>query len=649
MIFNLIFCWLTLVRIGDEKPVAHIIFEEEFDENWTVHHATLYGTLYYLEDTGEFLPEEAYIKFIKGEFNPIPKRAKFNKGYQSTDWWFGLTVENTTAMEQVFTLSAFNAAIFRVDFFEFDAEGNLLEADAAGYSIPGMQRKANARNDYTVVNFPPKSKRILLMKIDYMGGRSGTVFYLTNYQMDRRDESFRAYYLGHLSGVYSAVFAISILGFLFFSKKVYLSLSGYSLFGLILITDADRILLDIIGIEKYILIGPWIFPVSILLFTTFLLLFTVQIFKVFGKKIVEIPGVSVFAYLQFFFISLLLFGYFFFDGAKELKAYLTICHYIGFANLLVILIFCGLQVRRNPGLTAFVFSANFLTGSTTCIVLFTHLGKTRFLPIDLYLFSNGLLLNLLIIIIGLFYHYFNSQKEKNQLLSEQSETEKQILKLSIDAQEEERQRIAKDLHDDLGSNLSMIKLRTEMLMEEQGRQNGNSKSLQEIHQMLDGACKDLRYISHELMPVDLSTKVMRTMVEEVVEKLSVQQKVAIHAHVEEIPVLTIDTKVNLFRIIKELMNNILKHAQATEARIHIFYVPASKTVNLEVSDNGKGIPREVMEGKSQGMGLMNLEKRVAFLNGKLDIRSSGLGTTVKIEIPIASNQMAYEENNTDSR
>lgn len=649
MIFSLIFCFMTLVFPMDNRPVSHVIFEEEFDENWTVHHATLYGTVYYLQDTGSWSAEQAFEKFTDGEFIRIPKRAKFNKGYQESDWWFALTVENSTAREQFVTLSAYNASIFKIDFFEFDAEGNLLETDAAGYSIPGMQRKANARNDYTTVNFPPKSKRVLMMKIDFNGGRSGTVFYLTNYKMNRRDESWRAFYGGNISGIYTAVIVISLLGFMFFRKKVYLYLSGYSLFGLILIVDIDRILLEIIGIEKYVLIGPWIFPTSMLLFTTFLLLFTVQIFKVFGKMTVIIPGLSVFVNLQFVLVSILIVADFLFYESKDLANYLNFFHYVGFANLGLTLIFCFLQAKGNPRLTAFVFSAQFLVGFTAFLVLFTHLGNSRFLPIEMYLFAFGLMFNLLIIITGLVYNYFSSQEDKNRLLSEQSETEKQILKLSIEAQDKERQRIAKDLHDDLGSNLAMIKLRMELLMENQQQQNGNSKSLEDIHQMLDGACKDLRYISHELMPADLSAKVMRTMVEELVEKLSVQRKVAIRAKVDDIPILSINTKVNLFRIIKELMNNILKHAQATEASIHLFQLPDSETITLEINDNGKGMPKEVIEGKSKGMGLKNLEKRVEYLTGKLHIHSSGLGTLIRVDIPLESNQLAYEENNSDRR
>lgn len=485
------------------------------------------------------------------------------------------------------------------------------------------------------------------MKIDYNGGRSGTVFFLVNDIISSLAESWGAYYLGHFTGIYTSAIGISILGFLFFRRRVYLYLSVYSLCGLISGLDYDRMLWVILGFEDYTPIGSWLFPVLLLLFTLFVLLFSIEIFKEFGKRVVKIPRLNLFIIPQFVFVILLIGSHSVFEP-KQLVFFYTLCHYLGFMNIGLLFVFLGLQVKMNTGLTAFVFFAKIILITNLGIVLYVHLGSTWMLPLEVYYIQFGLMLNLVLIIGGLFYNYFSSQEDKNRLIAEQSETEKQILKLSIEAQDKERQRIAKDLHDDLGSNLAMIKLRMELLMENPTKSNCSTQNLEEIHQMLDGACKDLRYISHELMPADLSTKVMRTMVEELVEKLSVQRKVAIHAQVEDIPVLSIDTKVNLFRIIKELMNNILKHAQATAANIRLFQASDSDTITLEVSDNGKGIPKEVLEGKSKGMGLKNLEKRVEYLKGKLDIQSSGLGTLIRVEIPLESNQLAYEQDNTNS-
>lgn len=634
MVFHLLFCLVTIFQTGDFRPVPHLILEHELQEPWNVHHSTIHSSVYFLEDSG-FSPEQAYSKFFNGEFTQIKGRAKFNKGYQTVDWWFGITIENATDKEQLYALAPFNAAIYKVDFYEFDDQGNLVETDSDGYSLPYSLTKRNSRADYAQVILPPKSKKIFLMKIDYNGGRSGTVFFLVNDIISSLAESWGAYYLGHFTGIYTSAIGISILGFLFFRRRVYLYLSVYSLCGLISGLDYDRMLWVILGFEDYTPIGSWLFPVLLLLFTLFVLLFSIEIFKEFGKRVVKIPRLNLFIIPQFVFVILLIGSHSVFEP-KQLVFFYTLCHYLGFMNIGLLLVFLGLQVKMNTGLTAFVFFAKIILITNLGIVLYVHLGSTWMLPLEVYYIQFGLMLNLVLIIGGLFYNYFSSQEDKNRLIAEQSETEKQILKLSIEAQDKERQRIAKDLHDDLGSNLAMIKLRMELLMENPTKSNCSTQNLEEIHQMLDGACKDLRYISHELMPADLSTKVMRTMVEELVEKLSVQRKVAIYAQVEDIPILSVDTKVNLFRIIKELMNNVLKHAQATEATIRLSQTPDLENIILEIKDNGKGIPKEVLEGNSKGIGLKNLEKRVEYLKGKLGIKSNRLGTRILVTVPLHS-------------
>jgi signal transduction histidine kinase len=463
-----------------------------------------------------------------------------------------------------------------------------------------------------------------------------------------RDSGWRAFLVGLISGRLYAIAVLGLLVFLFFRQKVYLFLSLYIGFGILIFLDADQSILDVLDNATYIKMGPWFAPISSLLFSTFALLFTHELFRINVKEQTLTLWIPRFGMFQLAYVGICLLLFFHLLEPKQMPIFYTISQYLGIINLVLCLAICFVYFRENKALAGFALIANLLLAFGGIVYFATSLGSTRFLPFDFGFISYGLTFNVLIIIIGLVYQFLVSQETKIRLLTEQNQIEQQMVKLTIEAQDKERQRIAKDLHDDLGSNLAMIKLRMELLMENPTKSNGNTQNLEEIHQMLDGACKDLRYISHELMPADLSTKVMRTMVEELVEKLSVQRKVSIHAQVEDIPVLSIDTKVNLFRIIKELMNNVLKHAQATEANIRLYQASDSDTITLEVSDNGRGIPKEVLEGKSKGMGLKNLEKRVEYLKGKLDIQSSGLGTLIRVEIPLESNQLAYEQDNTDS-
>ena len=80
--------------------------------------------------------------------------------------------------------------------------------------------------------------------------------------------------------------------------------------------------------------------------------------------------------------------------------------------------------------------------------------------------------------------------------------------------------------------------------------------------------------------------------------------------------------------------HLFKLTQATEAKIQLILAENNKELKLIVGDNGNGIPKDVLDGKVNGMGLGNLKSRVNYLNGRLEIQSSGLGTRVSIWVPV---------------
>jgi signal transduction histidine kinase len=226
------------------------------------------------------------------------------------------------------------------------------------------------------------------------------------------------------------------------------------------------------------------------------------------------------------------------------------------------------------------------------------------------------------------------KKEKELLDRQFIEQERNIARSIIAAQERERQRIAKDLHDDLGGLLALIKLKVDSLfLEAEAIQKESKTGLAETQKLLTMAIHDLRFISHELMPMEAAEKRLKTMVSEVLDLVKIQNKISITYNIEDLPYLTLDTKINLFRIIKELLNNIIKHAEAREADIQLFYDEMDQTVTLIVTDDGKGIPKEILDKPNDGIGLRNLQKRVDYLRGNLHFDSNINGTTVIVTIP----------------
>jgi signal transduction histidine kinase len=162
----------------------------------------------------------------------------------------------------------------------------------------------------------------------------------------------------------------------------------------------------------------------------------------------------------------------------------------------------------------------------------------------------------------------------------------------------------------------------------------------ETTKFIDKADKDILFISFDLMSSDFDHKSFRPMIVEFFDRIEKQGKMAFRYHVGKIPPLPNHYRVILFRIIKEMLNNTIKHAKATEANFNIFYDRDEAEIKVILSDNGKGFDDKKMKVENRGVGLNNVEIRVGYLKGKLEIRSDPFGTTVLVSTPIELS--AYE-------
>ncbi|MCE7996045.1 MAG: sensor histidine kinase [Roseivirga sp.] len=222
----------------------------------------------------------------------------------------------------------------------------------------------------------------------------------------------------------------------------------------------------------------------------------------------------------------------------------------------------------------------------------------------------------------------------NDLLQQQ---EINSLQGVLTGQEEERQRIATDLHDKLGAILGMVKLHFSAVEDRiDDLREDNKKQYIKANELLDQASSEVRNISHNLLSGVLVKFGLVPALQDLKDTVEAtgKLKVQLVAGEQMDGRLSGEQELQIYRIVQELISNILKHSRGTEAVIQLNR--NSNEINLIVQDNGTGFDVESAMQK-KGIGLKNLQARVARLDAKLHFDSGkGAGTTVSIDIPIVN-------------
>lgn len=229
-------------------------------------------------------------------------------------------------------------------------------------------------------------------------------------------------------------------------------------------------------------------------------------------------------------------------------------------------------------------------------------------------------------------------QEKTDLLLEIEHQKKTSLRMMNAAQEQEQQRIAKDLHDGLGPLLSVVKLHLMAL--QNSLPNPTARQSEEIlasQHLLDTIVREVRSIAHNMMPGSLETLGLPAALDDLVRTVMQTNDIAITLRIYNLEDrLDASMEISLYRITQELITNTLKHAVASEMTIQI--VRHYNSCVLMTEDNGRGFVVDADLSHQQiSMGLSNIRSRIDALGGIVHIDSTlGRGTTVTIEIPLTT-------------
>ncbi|WP_198439737.1 ATP-binding protein [Pareuzebyella sediminis] len=251
-----------------------------------------------------------------------------------------------------------------------------------------------------------------------------------------------------------------------------------------------------------------------------------------------------------------------------------------------------------------------------------------------------------VLLIGLSYLGYSNQKKRKLLIQKENQVQTErldaLLKeqelMSLDAmvagQEKERQRIANDLHDNLGSILATIKLHFQNLKIKKDRlKEQEDKLIQKTDELIEEAYQKVRSIAHAKNVGLRAKEGLLPAIKNFASKVSLANKLVIEVEdhgMEER--LENSLEITLFRIIQELITNVVKHSKATESTIHITH--HDQNINIMVEDNGVGFDTDDIS-EEDGMGIYSIQKRVENLDGSLTIDSIvDKGTSVIIDIPL---------------
>ncbi|MGV3697984.1 sensor histidine kinase [Flavobacterium sp.] len=261
------------------------------------------------------------------------------------------------------------------------------------------------------------------------------------------------------------------------------------------------------------------------------------------------------------------------------------------------------------------------------------LARNNRLQYLIIVLAAGVLLTMLIFVL---YHLRiknkleieRNLKNKQTINWLKNQKEVEVMQAMIDGEELERKRIARELHDGIGSKLSALKIMLARL-----ELKTAPGEIEGINELLSNSINELRQVSYNLIPESLTKLGLEKALSDLCHLLhsdSIKIEFQSFGIDDDIP---ISSQINIYRIVQELLNNALKHSECTE--ILVSCSQNGDAFLISVEDNGKGFDVEDSSRKS-GIGLKNLKSRVEMLHGTYNIESNNEGTCYDIELNIAT-------------
>lgn len=285
----------------------------------------------------------------------------------------------------------------------------------------------------------------------------------------------------------------------------------------------------------------------------------------------------------------------------------------------------------NSGFIARIFSAAMLIVCVMGLVqLFGNLGFINNYFINEHGMAIGSLLEISLMAYGLFYSLLEERKQKEeQVLSLQNEQTETLKKL-ITVQDNERKRIAADLHDNIGPLLAALKINFRRIIH--AKEEPEDALVIKTETIIDDSIAEIRNVAHNLMPKSLSSNGLINTLNEYFNNIQqLHKKIIVFDHNIH-SILNPELQINVYRIICELVLNAARHSNAR--LITVLITADVQIISIIINDDGQGFQSKHGVHK-KSLGLQNAESRVLYLKGKFELKTNpGEGTSINMAIPL---------------
>lgn len=260
------------------------------------------------------------------------------------------------------------------------------------------------------------------------------------------------------------------------------------------------------------------------------------------------------------------------------------------------------------------------------------------IPVGLLVAIGTCAMLILVVSIVLFVALYQRKVMAQQMTIQAAENrhQKEMLNASLEIAEQEREKIAKNIHDDVGTLLNVIRLQMTKLSRNAADRAKTEELVKESLSMVDESIQTVRGIAHDLMPPTLVKLGLDKGLVEMCRQINASGQVKMECVLEtDDRRLASRVELQLYRAIREIVNNILKHSQATE--IGIAVRATDTTLGVQIRHNGIGITNEAVTELAQsqkGVGLKSIQSRVQLVNGTVQYVSKGQADSeIIIEVP----------------